>query len=259
MENLRVLEDGLIPIYQNEMGRQLVDARELYAFVESKQDFSEWIKKRLGECEAVEGQDFSIILGKSTGGRPQKDYILLIDIAKEVAMLERNEKGKAVRKYFISVERKYKEKVLELNKLSPQLQMFKSLFDTVAAQQLEQKRIEEEVVSTKEELAAVREVICINPEESWREDTNRLISKICKKVNNYQLPKEEAYKALEQRAKCDLKRRLVNMRARLILNGSSKSKASSLNYLDVISEDIKLKEIYIVIIKELSIKYGIKN
>jgi hypothetical protein len=112
-------------------------------------------------------------------------------------------------------------------------------------------------LETKDELQNVREVIEIKPSESWRNETNTLVKKICYQLQNYQKPKEDIYKALQERAACDLKRRLENMRARLLLNGGSKSKANELNYLDVIAEDKKLIEIYTAIVKEMSIKYKV--
>ncbi len=150
-----------------------------------------------------------------------------------------------------------KEQIDSLNQLSPELQMFNSLFKAIANNELEQKRLAEEIAITKEEVAAVREVIEIVPSNSWRKETNTLMKKICTKVGDYKTPKEEIYKALSQRAACDLKRRLENMRDRVILNGGTKSKADELNYLDVIAEDKKLIEIYTAIVKEMSIKHKI--
>ena len=88
-----------------------VNARDLHAVLESKTDFSNWIKRRLEETDAVENVDFIVFTKNgenSNGGRPQVEYILSTDIAKEIAMLERNEIGKKVRRYFIEVEKAYK-------------------------------------------------------------------------------------------------------------------------------------------------------
>lgn len=152
---------------------------------------------------------------------------------------------------------KVKEQSVLLNQLSPELQLFNSLFKALANNEIEQKRLAQEIAVTKEEVAAVREVIEIVPSNSWRNETNTLVKKICTKAGDYKTPKEEIYKALSQRAACDLKRRLENMRARLILNGGSKSKADALNYLDVIADDKKLVEIYTSIVKEMAIKHKI--
>ncbi|WP_438335209.1 ORF6N domain-containing protein [Clostridium cochlearium] len=122
-------------------------------------------------------------------------------------------------------------------------------------QQLNQ--VNHKVLETKEELKTVREVIEIRPSNSWRGETNRLMTKICFKLKDYKKPKEEAYKALEERAGCDLKIRLKNMKARQALQGVSKSKIDELNYLDVIAQDKKLIEIYTTIVGQMAIRNGI--
>lgn len=110
----------LIPINKADFnGAEInsVNARELHEVLESKQDFSTWIKKRLDEVDAVENVDFIVFHKKmenSDGGRPQIEYILSTDIAKEIAMLERNEVGKKVRRYFIEFEKMHKQKVIPL-------------------------------------------------------------------------------------------------------------------------------------------------
>ena len=54
-----------------------------------------------------EGIDFCSILSKSTGGRPETNHAIKLDMAKEIAMIQRNEKGKEVRQYFIQVEKDF--------------------------------------------------------------------------------------------------------------------------------------------------------
>ena len=92
-------------------GEQLVSARELHGFLEVKRDFSTWIKDRIEKYSFEEGVDFSPILGNSAEsmGRPRIEYALKISMAKELSMVENNEKGSVARKYFIECERKLKE------------------------------------------------------------------------------------------------------------------------------------------------------
>ncbi len=125
MQNLKVIENELVPVYETSTGEKVVYGTELYECLGSKQEYSNWVRNRLKECDSLENEDFTIILSKSTGGRPKNEYIIKLDIAKEMAMLERNEKGKQVRRYFIQVEKKYKEKVIlgnPLEGISPELQ-----------------------------------------------------------------------------------------------------------------------------------------
>ncbi len=65
------------------------------------------------DVDAIEKEDFEGVEISTPSGQTKKDHIIRLDIAKEMAMLERNEKGKQVRRYFIQVEKKYKESVLD--------------------------------------------------------------------------------------------------------------------------------------------------
>ena len=89
-----------------------VNARDLWVALESKQDFSTWIKARLEQAYAVENEDYGVFhktVENLKGGRPQVEYALSLDLAKNIAMLERNEKGNQIRKYFIDCEKQLKQ------------------------------------------------------------------------------------------------------------------------------------------------------
>lgn len=104
----------LITINVDEYGKQSVSARELHEFLEVGKDFSTWIKDRINQYGFIENQDFLVftgIGGNHTGGRPTKEYHLTIDMAKELSMVERNEKGKQARQYFIECERRLRAPV----------------------------------------------------------------------------------------------------------------------------------------------------
>ncbi len=101
----------LIKITQNEQNEQTVNVRDLYEFLEVGRDFSTWFKGRVEKYGFEEGEDFSPILANLTEstGRPKKEYVIKMDMAKELAMVENNEKGRQARKYFIKCEKKLKE------------------------------------------------------------------------------------------------------------------------------------------------------
>lgn len=113
MKDLTIFENDLIPVYQNEKQERLVDARELHEFLEVGRDFTTWIKDKINKYDFIENYDYAVVFTKSgensLGGRPRTDYILQMDMAKEVAMVENNERGKQVRRYFIEVEKRYRE------------------------------------------------------------------------------------------------------------------------------------------------------
>ena len=85
-------------------GQQVVNARDLHTGLGVGRDFSNWIKDRIEKYGFIEGSDFTPDLAKSTGGRPSIDYYLSVSMAKELAMVENNEKGREVRQYLIKIE-----------------------------------------------------------------------------------------------------------------------------------------------------------
>jgi anti-repressor protein len=91
---------------------QTVNARELHGFLKNGKMFAHWIKERIGKYGFVEGVDYCTAYlpnQAKTPGRPAKEYHVSIGMAKELAMVERNEQGKQARLYFIECERKLQE------------------------------------------------------------------------------------------------------------------------------------------------------
>lgn len=104
--------DGLFRItIQND--QPAVSARELHEFLEVKTAYKDWFP-RMCEYGFTEGQDFCSFLSESTGGRPAQDAAITIDMAKELCMLQRSEKGKIARRYFLQLEKDWNspEKVM---------------------------------------------------------------------------------------------------------------------------------------------------
>ena len=91
--------------------RKTVNARELWKALGSKRQFGNWIEDRLSEF--IEEQDFTVnnfVNGRDANGRfTAKDYLLTLDVAKHLAMLERNDQGRRIRQYFIEIEKAYRE------------------------------------------------------------------------------------------------------------------------------------------------------
>lgn len=136
------------------------------------------------------------------------------------------------------------------NDLSPQLQLLINM-------ELKQKELETVVTETKEEVQAIRDVIVINPKAEWRKETNNILAKIGRKIEDYAKPRSEVYEALKERANCRPNVLVNNLKKRALENGMAPSKASKLNILDVLENDPRLKEVYITIVKEMAIKYEI--
>ena len=107
---------NIITITKNEIGNaelNSVNARDVHSYLEVNTKFADWIKRAIVKYDFKENIDFSILRnGNPNGGRDILDYIVTLDMAKELAMLENNPKGKETRKYFINCEK-------ELQKSSP--------------------------------------------------------------------------------------------------------------------------------------------
>lgn len=113
-EELKMVEGEIVPIYENKKGERLINARELHKVLESKRQFANWIKQRIEHYKFAENKDF-ITFNKFVK-RDQKDnlgtkiidYYLTIDMAKELCMVENNDIGRKIRRYFIEVEKRYR-------------------------------------------------------------------------------------------------------------------------------------------------------
>lgn len=98
--------EGLIKVNTNENLEPVVSGRELHKMLEVATAYKDWFP-RMCEYGFVEGQDFSSFLSESTGGRPAVNHLIKLDMAKELCMIQRTEKGKQARQYFIQVEKDY--------------------------------------------------------------------------------------------------------------------------------------------------------
>lgn len=111
MKDLKVCESGLVPVYENKKEERLVNARELHEFLEVGRDFTTWIKDKIEKYNFIEGVDYLLTkIGEQlpSGTKYKSEYILKLDVAKEIAMVENNEKGRTIRKYFIAIEERHK-------------------------------------------------------------------------------------------------------------------------------------------------------
>ncbi|MBV7692349.1 antA/AntB antirepressor family protein [Limnobaculum sp. M2-1] len=118
----------LIPVFNGNISNEttlLCNARELHTFLKIGKRFASWITERIAEYGFIENQDYVLISHnrvikerdgamtasqirepKNRGGHNRKDYHLTLDTAKELAMVERNEQGRKIRRYFIECEKK---------------------------------------------------------------------------------------------------------------------------------------------------------
>lgn len=95
--------NDLIQIHYDNADHPTVSGRELHKALEVKTAYKDWFP-RMCEYGFTEGQDFCSKMSESTGGRPAIDHAITIPMAKEICMLQRTEKGKMFRQYFIQIE-----------------------------------------------------------------------------------------------------------------------------------------------------------
>ncbi|CCK98345.1 phage anti-repressor [Clostridioides difficile] len=118
MNNLSVIEnEGLIKVEVNENQEQILSARDLHEFLEVGSRYNDWFNRMIG-YGFVENEDFISITQKKVTAQGNEteyiDHVIKLDMAKEIAMIQRNEKGKQARKYFLQIEKDWNspEKVM---------------------------------------------------------------------------------------------------------------------------------------------------
>lgn len=139
-----------------------------------------------------------------------------------------------------------------LDALSPTLRVLINL-------ELKQKEQERALEAVNQRLDNIGDVVSLSP-NSWRPDARGLITRIAHKLGGNELIRDvqsEIFKLVDERAGVSLETRLTNKRRRMADEGICKSKRDRLNKVDVIADDKKLIEIYIAIVKEMAVKYGV--
>jgi phage anti-repressor protein len=110
MEGLKVIESSIVPVYSDKEERILINARDLHRFLESGRQFANWIRDRIERYKFSEGEDYTsfneVVKRESGGGTTRIEYLLSLEMAKEISMLETNDKGRMIRRYFIECERR---------------------------------------------------------------------------------------------------------------------------------------------------------
>jgi hypothetical protein len=166
-------------------------------------------------------------------------------MAKEISMIQRTPEGRTIRQKLIELDD-------DISALSPELREMIHI-------ETEQKRQAKAIEDTNTRLDNIGEVISLSP-NSWRKDAQHLIHKIVDKVGadaeTYKNIQAKIFQLVDERAGVSLSTRLTNKRNRMAGEGVCKSRRDKLNKMDVIADDKKLIEIYIAVVKEMSIKYG---
>lgn len=264
MQELKLIENELVPVYVTSTGEKVVYGSELHEVLGVKSKFADWIKNRLNDCEASEYEDFETFSKILEKGRPSIDYIIKLNTAKEMAMLERNEKGKQVRRYFITVEEKYNQGIVDRSQLSPQMQMFYVIADGQAKMELEQKRQAEQISQIEENQKAISTAMQGRTEENYSHWVNRCLSTIAESDNyhyignrqeRHKAVRAESYERLNDKRPCRLKQRVDAEQGRALRSGASTTRVKAITKLYIIEHDKDLKPVYESVIREMMICY----
>jgi len=181
---------------QHDNDRITVLARDLHGFLEIESNFTTWFR-RMCEYGFEETKDFVPFLEESTGGRPATDYQITIEMAKEIAMIQRNEKGKQARQYFIQLENDWN---------SPQKVMARAL--QMSQRELQTLRIENEemkplalfasAVKTSDDSILIGQLAKLIKQNGRDMGQNRLFAwmreegYLCSKGENYNMPTQKS-------------------------------------------------------------------
>ena len=251
----------------------MTTAKKLYEFLELRQgDYSRWIKNNITENEfAEENTDYWVIRNNAEnplGGRPTQDFKLTAHFAKKLSCKGNGVKAEEAREYFTTLEERVKQKLIDRSKLSPQMQMFYALADNQAQIELEQKRLseqqkklEQKVQQQEETIQTVRETFV-----KKNEDTAQWITSCLNRIaespnfhfnfgNRYSAAKNESYERLSKKAGCRLDQKLRNAVERAKMRGCTRQQINGINKLSVIMADKRLREIYMGIVKEMTLAY----
>lgn len=256
--------DELIKTFKKNDGTVAVDGRNLHEFLGIKERYNDWFSRMLdyGFTETIDFISFTEKKVKPQGGRPKLDHALTLDMAKELSMIQRTEKGKQARQYFIRIEKDYQNEQVDMSQLSPELQALNGLINQMNEQALSQKRIQGQLNKQDQKLDGLSEIIGTSTLD-WRNETAHLINAMAVSEGNspevHRSIRNAIYDETDRRGGVSLKTRLTNLRRRMADEGVSVSKRNRMSKVDVISQDKKLVEIFVAIVKEYAIRYGIWN
>ena len=237
----------------------MTTAKKLYEFLGmDSSNYSRWCKSNItGNEFAEENVDYwAFVINDEWGGQATTDYKLTASFAKKLSMKGNGEKAEQARQYFITVEDKAKEMVVNRSQLSPQMQMFYAIADGQAKLELEQKRQAEQIEKVEATVTTMKEIFT-EPIGDWKNDINARVREISIKSGiDYQELYGQMYGELEMTAHCSLKRLQDNKKVRMEKAGNTKTAVKEgTTKIAIIYEKPQLKAIFEGIVKRYAMKY----
>ncbi|WP_246202670.1 BRO-N domain-containing protein [Virgibacillus doumboii] len=198
-----------------------------------------------------------------TSGGTQQATFVNEDGLYDVILDSRKPEAKRFRKWVTSEVlpeiRKNGSYQLDTSQLSPELQLMNKMVAAMAKNELETNEAKRLAAEANQSAKNISNIVSMNNVE-WRDKVKVILRKIAKNwtgIEPYRSVINLSYEKLEKRAGCKLDIRLNNRKERAIAQGMSKSYVSKINKLDVISEEKRLVEIYIQVVKEMAIQFRV--
>ena len=170
---LNKVEEGIVPIYESNSKEKLINARELFYKLrgkETKTKYNDWIKDRITKYKFLENVDFigfSLKNEKPIGGRPTKEYYLTIDTAKEICMIENNDTGRKIRRYFIEIERRYRDIVNTNNSTNQLIDIMQNAINYMKENNIRVDNLEVGLEEVKNEIEDIKSSIDIKIKNNY--------------------------------------------------------------------------------------------
>lgn len=188
----------IIKIITKDDGDKLISARELHEFLEVKSKYNDWISNRIKKYGFIENEDYILVTKILVTNNPKnptteaQDHAVTIDMAKELSMVENNEKGKEARRYFINCEKQIikinmqkllKESEDQLNEYKQLLDESKRQFKPSHKRKLQYNKLIKQLSSNDDECEAIKvfalaTLACDTWEQTSIEDAPRIMELI---------------------------------------------------------------------------------
>ena len=180
------VEEGLVPIYENEYKEKLINARELHNILENKRQFANWIKQRIEQYEFIENKEFirfnNFVKGDENGfgNKTTIEYYLTLDMAKELCMVENNRIGKKLRLYFIEVEKRYRNILNSTNNTNQLIDIMQNAINYMKENNIRVDNLEIGLDEVKKDIDELKSKIDIKIQSNYC-----LVSDIAEELNLY--------------------------------------------------------------------------
>lgn len=235
----------------------MTTARALYEFLSGeKSHFARWAKTNIEENEFYEENKDWWGFATMANGNECKDYRLTTDFAKHLSMESHSARGKEARQYFITIEDRAKQEVINRSQLSPQMQMVMQMAESMARQELEQKKQAEQVQKLESTVTNMKEIFT-EPIGDWKADINSKVRNISAKSGiDYQTLYNQMYGELENEAHCVLSRLQSNKIKRMEDAGNTKTAIKEgTTKIAVIFDNVRLRVIFENIVRRYAMRY----